>query len=971
MRPAAAAQKKFFLRLLVPMMVVWAGLWISVVPARAQRPLETVTTPKAQKTQKAQQKPFIERIEFYGNRSYPRDMLLARIFTRVGDPYSAAALRRDFHALWNTGYFQNIRLIVQSDPKNPNGKIVIFYLTERPVIRMIKYVGNHTVTESDILDAFKQAKVHLSVEDRFDPTNVKRAAVVIKALLAAHGRQFAKVRPTYEKIPATNAIVLTFHIDEGPKVKVGKITITGNHAFNDYHIVRAMKHTRPYAIPLYFFEIPVMSKTYDEGKLDDDLNSVQELYNNHGYFRAQVLPPTTKIVNVDHPGIPWIPIPWIGAKHGKATDITIPIEEGAKYRMGKLYIRSSNPEKGLFFKQQYLKAAFPLKEGQIFDAKVVREAFKEYTKLYGAWGFINFTPSPSFDVNDQKKIVNLTITFDQGKQFYIRRINFVGNTTTRDKVIRRELLLNEGELFNNHLWQLSLLRLNQLGYFQRIKPKDADINRNERQGNVDILLHVKEKGKQTIGLTGGVSGLAGTFIGLNYQTNNFLGLGDTLTFEASVGDIQRNLVFGFTEPYIFDRPISTGFTVFSTYYAYDQARETSLLLGQKVNIPGNIAENYNITSKGFTLFASTPMRRFSFARVGMNYSYTNSSITAYSTASQVLFQALQFRSFAGPSQLQGIISSKFEPTITYSTVNSELNPTGGKSFFFGMGYEGLGGNVKAVTPVFDMKYFHPINHHRNVLAFHFTTSFATGYGNQVLPPFDRLYTGGENSVRGFDFYSISPWAFVPNLETTTVSYFDPTVLGPNGQPTLRTLSVPVLHFVATRPGGDTMAVANFEYRIPLVGNYLGMDFFWDMGIDGVLRRNQLRLNPTALTTMRQEFPNSDFPHITVPSILPLASGTNFHLHSSTGIEFVVQLPIIQAPFRVYYAYNVNRVTSTIIEPTGAYYLNPATKAALPPSVLQTQVVPQLDHLLASEPGHYASFLFEPVHTIRFTVSRTF
>ncbi len=968
MTPAAAACKNFAVRILLPAVIVCAGLWMMAVPALAQRPLETVQTPAAPTAEK----PFIEHIEFYGNQTYPRDMLLARIFSRVGDPYDPEALRRDFHALWNTGYFSDIQLIVQDDPRVKNAKIVIFYVTERPVIRLIKYVGNHSVTESDILDAFKHAKVHLSVEDRFDPTKVKRAVVVIKELLGAHGRQFATVRPTFTRIPAANAVVLTFNINEGPKVKVGKIIIQGNHAFSSEKIVRSMKNTRPYAIPLYLFDIPVMSKTYDEGKLDDDLeNGVRALYQNNGYFRVLVKDPTMKTVDVNRPGIPWIPIPWIGAVHGKATNITIPIEEGSKYRLGKLFIRSSDPEKGLFFKQAYLKDIFPLREGDIFDAAKVRDSFKNYTKLYGAWGFIDFSANPSFDIDEKKKIINLTLVFDQEKQYYVRRIDFSGNTATRDKVIRRELLLNEGDLFNSHLWELSLLRLNQLGYFDPIKPANADIRRNSQQGTVDILLKVKEKGKQSIGLTGGVSGLAGTFVGLNYQTNNFLGLGETLTFEADVGSIQRNIVFGFTEPYLLDRPISTGFTVFSTYYAYDQARETSLLLGQQVNIPGNIAQNYNISSSGFTLFASSPIRRFSFARLGINYSYTRSNITAYSSASTALFQAVQFRSFAGPSQLQGIVASQFMPTITYSTVNDTLNPTAGKYFFAGMGYEGLGGNVNALLPSFEMKYFHPINHHRNVLAFHLLTSFATGYGSQVLPPYNRLFTGGEQSVRGFDFYAISPWAFLPTLESSTVSYFDPTVLGPNGQPTQRSLTVPVLHYVATRPGGDTEAVANFEYRIPLVGNYLGMDFFYDLGLDGILRRSQLEMSPTSLSVLRQDFPNPDFPNATVPTELQLAPGTNFKLHTSTGIKFVVQLPIVHAPFRIYYAYNLNRITGTIVEPTGAYYLSAAARNALPPHVLQSQVLPQLDSLLASEPGHYASFLFEPVHTIRFTVSRTF
>ena len=128
--------------------------------------------------------------------------------------------------------------------------------------------------------------------------------------------------------------------------------------------------------------------------------------------------------------------------------------------------------------------------------------------------------------------------FDQQKQFFVRRIEFSGNTTTRDKVIRRELLLDEGQVFNNRLWELSILRLNQLGYFDPIKPENADLKRDVKNGTVDIRLKVKEKGKQSISFTGGVSGLAGSFVGFSYQTNNFLGLGETLTLSAQIGNIQ-------------------------------------------------------------------------------------------------------------------------------------------------------------------------------------------------------------------------------------------------------------------------------------------------------------------------------------------------------------------------------------------------------------------------------------------------
>ena len=151
------------------------------------------------------------------------------------------------------------------------------------------------------------------------------------------------------------------------------------------------------------------------------------------------------------------------------------------------------------------------------------------------------------------------IDIDEGKPFYVSRIEFTGNTITRDKVIRRELLLEEGQVYNSQLWDLSILRLNQLNYFDTLKAdQDSESRQNADDGTVDLLLKLKEKGKNSIGLNGGISGLSGTFIGLNYETNNFLGLGETLSVQANIGDLSRNLSFGFTEPYLRNKPISVG-----------------------------------------------------------------------------------------------------------------------------------------------------------------------------------------------------------------------------------------------------------------------------------------------------------------------------------------------------------------------------------------------------------------------------
>ncbi len=975
-----AAGRKFVLPLIeilatVCLLFAAQALW-------AQEPQESSTS-----------QPVIQRIDFYGNRRIATGTLRGHILSRAGDVYDPAALRRDFQSLWNTNFFDDIRLVVENSPNNPNAKIVIFYVTERPIIRRIEYCESavgckalKTITESDILDAFKDKKVGLEVESQFDPTIVTRAAVVIKELLAAHGRQFATVKPTYEKIPATDAVKLVFRIDEGPTVKVGTITIKGNKAFSDKRIIRTMRNDRPYAIPLYFTYIPVMSKTFDRAKLEEDVGvGIIGLYQDNGYFRVNVATPVTKTVDINKAGIPG-PWPLIGAKHEKATNITLNIDEGQQYRMGTLTFRSADPDEGLVFKTPVLAAIFPMKKGDIFSTDKLRKSFKTYKELYGEYGYIDFTPDPRFDIDDTKKVVNLTLVFDQEKQYYVRRINFEGNTTTRDKVIRRELLLDEGQVFNQHFWELSVLRLNQLNYFEKIKPDDAELKRNPKTGSVDILLKLKEKQKQSISFSGGVSGLAGSFVGLSYQTNNFLGLGETLTLSAQIGDIQKSILFGFTEPYLFDRPISTGFTIFDNSFNYNTARQTGLLLGTQVAINPALQENYTQDAKGFTAFASYPLRKFSFARLGMTYGWSTTNITAFSQSAQLLFEFTQFRSLAGPSALHGIRESYIMPSLSYNRVDSPVNPTRGMSYSISERFEGgpLQGNVNSASEIFTLSYYHPNYHHRNVIGLHFQGATISGYGGKNAPPYNKYYMGGEYDIRGFEAYTVSPFVAIPNLGSAPITYTDPTRLGSNGQPLTATINVPTLQYVPTRPGGDTEVYANMEYRIPVYeqGNaYVGFSFFNDIGADGILWKNQLQLDPSAVTTLQQEYPNADFPGLRIGKNLPIIGGTNFAPHGSAGLELDLQLPIIQAPFRFYWAYNYARLNGTIEGPQvtdlnnnllpGAYYLSDAQKSALPYGVLKTQIVPQLEQYLRLQDLKLPSSLIEQKSVFRFTVSRTF
>ena len=459
----------------------------------------------------------IESIVIQGNRRIPAETIRARMFTKAGDVYDQAALERDFNSLWNTGYFDDLRIEREASAK---GWIIHVYVKEKPTIREIKYVGLSSVSQSDVLDKFKERKVGLTQESQYDPTKVKRAEVVIKELLAAHGHQFATVRSEVRPIPPA-AVALTFVVKEGPKVKVGKITFEGNKAISSRELRSAMKNLKPIGIPHSIFLENLFPRTYDSTKLSEDAERVRYYYQTKGYFKALVADPKTQIH--DTSGVKWY---WpFKSSPGKAVDITLPVEEGQRYRLKEITFSGNKAVTNT----AGLRALFKIKDGDVFDTEAIRKGLEGLRKAYAALGYINFTPVPNTEADDEKKLISLRIDVDEGKQFFVRRIEFQGNTTTRDKVIRRELALEEGQVYNGNLWELSLLRLNQLQYFEELKPEqDSEIKQNVQDSTVDITLKVKEKGKNSIGLTGGVSGLAGGFIGLNYTTNNLFGKGESL-----------------------------------------------------------------------------------------------------------------------------------------------------------------------------------------------------------------------------------------------------------------------------------------------------------------------------------------------------------------------------------------------------------------------------------------------------------
>jgi outer membrane protein insertion porin family len=921
------------------------------------------------------QQELVSDIQIHGNRRIPAETIRARIFTRAGDIYDPAALERDFNSLWNTGYFEDVRFEREQTTK---GWIIHVYVKERPTIREIDYAGLNSVSKSDVLDRFKDRKVGLSPESQYDPTKVKKAEVTIKELLSEHGRQFATVRTEVRPIPPS-AVSITFVVKEGPKVKVGKIHFEGNKHVNSRTLRSAMKNLRPVGIPHSIFLENIFAKTYDASKLDEDTDRVRAEFQNRGYFKVLVQDPKTQIHDTGTTGFH---VPLIMKGPGKAVDITIPIEEGERYRLGSITFKNNKAVPN----QKALRSLFPIKDGDIFSREKIAKGLENLRKAYGELGYINFTSIPNTSFDEDKKLVLLDIDVDEGKQFFVRRIEFQGNTTTRDKVIRREIALEEGQQYNQRLWELSLLRLNQLGYFDTLKPDDPNVTEkhlDEKNGLVDLTLKVKEKGKNQIGLNGGVSGLAGAFIGISYSTNNFLGLGETLSVQASVGNLQRNLSFGFTEPYLFDRPIQAGFTVYTQKYNFNQARETAILTGQSINLPSPFLQNlqnYTQSSTGFTLSSSYALHH-SFKRIGITYSLDRSSIVAVSTASKNLFNFLAFRGISGPNSLNGIITSKVLPSFSINTVDAAYSPKSGTSLFFGGEVAGLGGTVRSFRPIIEYKHFIPLQKRRNTIGYHLQASFLSGYGGVVAPPFQRFYMGGENDLRGFDIRSVSPVAFLPNTTVVPLRSRDGQVIPKDpSNPLLGAYTIRVPAEQIVFPGGDLSLVGNLEYRFTIAGP-VALAPFVDLGVDPILRNSQLRINSGQLTDINTAIfgcPQLDIAFNCVgghtqkfSQDLQLVGRTNWTPRMSTGLELQVFLPVVNAPFRIYWAYNPMRLDSSA---RGAAQITRDMFPCPPGTSGPNCVLKDAADFTFQEAVRTFSPLFqlrEPRKTFRFTVATTF
>lgn len=947
-----------------------------------------------------QQQRIVENVDIIGNRRLRKDDILYYIQTRPGDPYNVDQVQRDYQTLLSLTFFDKTatRVLTENGPRG--GVNIIFEVKELPIIRDLTFEGLHSVAESDILKAFRERRVGVSKESIYDPVKVRNAMRVIKELLAAGGHPNATVTERTEEVSATS-LAITFDVNEGDRVRVVDVEFEGNTVFSDGSLRGAMKYVKEAGLITRFKSLDILNRE----KLDYDLHLVDNYMRSKGYLQARHGEPRIESVGPKRTGFPILPLPFLSSVD-EGLRITVPIVEGKVYRLGEFKVEGNS-----IFSENQIRAVIGLNKGDIADGeKVSKGLFENLKKFYGQQGFIEYTaePVPTFKdnpTNPNEGIVDFTVTIEEGKQFTLRRLEFVGNTFTRDNVLRREVLINEGDIYNDAYWEYSVVKLNQLGYFNPIdKDKDVDRRTNDEEATVDLSLKVSERGRQQISFNGGISGIGGSFFGLEYSTNNLLGRGEVLSFNLAAGNRQRSFQFSFTEPYIKDRPISAGFSLFAfsqkffgegTFLSQNVTAQQDLLNSQ-FNLTDINEENlFTRDSYGGSIYVSAPLsefyrkRRFTqFSRVGASYQLSLSSVkdpaSNANPTNTGLFIPVVYRQ-------PNILTSRGTLTFTYDTRNASVDPTQGRELSMAVAVAGLGGDVRTYQPTLSYTQFFPMRRkksaHPEVFGFRIIAgtvgSFATTdkvRNAQSLafvdgvPIFERFFLGDEFTIRGYNVRSISPIAPVDTFITSQNVVVSLNASGtatpipgfPQSVAALGTFTgasgsnIAALPRTFTSVGGDTQMLGNFEYRIPIIGDTVSLAAFADIGSAFNLRSksdqsfsseflaDQPFLGTVGVTTCSR-FVSAGVP-IPVPvSLSSLALCNNPNLAASTSFSLVAR---------------DNRVV-TVAELEAAQALNPPDPfTLLPPGFqpvflrgdAQTNSVVKLSQSLFDSIGDYRSSL---------------
>jgi len=608
----------------------------------------------------------------------------------------------------------------------------------------VAYKTGKKVKEDDIVNKLKEKDEYILPYSYYSPAKVQKIKRTIGDLLAEKGLQAAKIDAEVAR-KGKNEVDLTFRIDEGPKVRVGEIVFEGRSKIPESALREAMKDNKAHNVLSWIGGKDV----FKQNKIPDDLELIKKKFQENGYMEATVGEPRTETIEKRT----------IFFRKQKMMRLVIPVHAGYLYRVGEIKIEGAKA-----INPKYLRNLVKLDQGQVYSTQIRENAVEKMGEAYRDGGYLYAQVAPVESLDPKHKVVNVTFNVYEGEVAFLHRLEFRGNNYTKDKVIRREMLIREGDRFSLTYFKNSILRIKQLGLVDLEKEPDIKPNPDDPT-QIDVQVNVKELQRNNIQFTAGYSGYEGTFVALSYSTVNFLGAGETLEFMVQTGKRVKNYSFGFTEPYLWDQPITVGFNVFDRRIDYPYL--------------------YNQKSRGIDLTLGA--RLAGYWRTNVTYSYQNVDVSVPDNSAYYSYYSSGYG--VGKYNISSI-----EPLLYRSTIDSPLTPSRGTMFTLAFKFAGsfLGGEVSLYRPRIEFAHFQPFiaNH---VLGLHLEYQFVKALKGSSLPFWEKFYLGGERSVRGYEIYTIGPRSSTGTLIS-----------------------------------GDKSFVLNAEYIVP-IGGPLWAILFYDMG----------------------------------------------------------------------------------------------------------------------------------------------
>ena len=663
----------------------------------------------------------IDSLVVTGNRRVESEAILAVIESKKGEEFSYERIDADLRSVYKMGYFKDVNITTEDGPK---GKIVIFHVTEKPSISSISFRGNKKKKDKELMKeiGIKQYAI-LNMDE------IKQSINRLKEVYREDGYYQADIRESIED-QRNNEVALIYEINEGPKMYIKKIEFHGNNHFKDKELKHIMETNER-----GFLSWITGSGVLDQKKLDYDRSKIAAFYHNYGYIRAKVGQPN------------------IVFKGEKGIYITLEIEEGPRFRTGEVKI-----EGDLISPLKELLEKIKINKEEYYNLEVLRKDIITLKNLYADQGYAYAEISPLTKEDNEKQLVDITFKVDQKKRVKFERINIYGNVKTRDKVIRRELKVIEGDYFSGEGLKKSTANLNRLGYFENVEIQP-------RTGSQDDLMaldiNVKERSTGSFSIGVGYSTFDSALATLQIAQGNLFGRGQKLSASAKLGSRTTEFVINFTEPWLFDRHISAGFSAFKWKTEFD---------------------DYTKDSLGGSLSLGFPTRIDEFTRTKFEYRFDRADISDIDENA-----AFAIREMEGTN-----ISSSFIAGITRDSRNRPWNTSSGSYNSLSFEYAGglLGGDIYFNKYLAVSEWYLPFLWETAVVI-----KGRIGYLQErsggFLPVFEKFFLGGIDTVRGYEFASISP--------------IDPAT--------------------GDKIGGEKMWVYNLEYRFPLLK---------DQGVIGVV-----------------------------------------------------------------------------------------------------------------------------------------